>query len=223
MGREVGVPAVIAFVILTALSIAVGFLVTRGFGGAVVAFDERLAERLASARTPGLTALTGAATILADSVNVAVLWVAAMVVAAWRTRRLRASVFLLTAIGGEKLNYLLTSIVVGRPRPRVPSLGHVYASNSFPSGHIGSAFVLYGGIAAVLLWHDANRRGRMRPMALRVLVGVAVLAAAVLVGFSRMYRGHHFLSDVLWGAVLGIAWLALAWRLVLAGRRDDRP
>lgn len=217
LGRHVGVPWLAWLAGLTALSVAVGLAVTRALEESVVRFDVETAEALAAGRIATVNAVTAAATVLADSANVAVLWVVAMVVAAWRTRSLRLSVFLLATIGGEKLTYLFTSVIVGRPRPSVEALGKVHATTSFPSGHIGSAFVLYGGVALAVLWHDAVKRGRWRPVAVRVAVGIGVVAIAVLVGFSRMYRGHHFLSDVMWGALLGVVWLALGWRLVLRG------
>ena len=156
--------------------------------------------------------------MLADSLTVALLWVGAMVLAARWTRSWKIPVFLLVAIGGEKLTYLLTSIVVGRPRPPVPPLGEVYATNSFPSGHVGSAIVLYGGLVAAALWHDESVRRRTRPVALRVGLTLSVVAITAVVGFSRLYRGHHFVSDVVWGIVLGVAWLAFAYRLVLRDR-----
>lgn len=217
LGREAGLPAVAALLLMTALSVALGFLVTKGFGGAVARADVEVAEALVAGRTSTMTAVTGAATVLADSLNVALLWAAAMAVAAWRTKSLRASFFLLTAIGGEKLTYLFTGTIVGRPRPSVDAIGIVHATHSFPSGHVGSAIVLYGGIAIAVLWHDAATRGRWRPLALRVGLGLGVLAVAALVAYSRMYRGHHFLSDVIWGAALGVIWIVLGWRWVLRG------
>jgi hypothetical protein len=199
LGREAGIPGAVALAVMTALSVALGFLVTKGLGGSVVRADVDVAEALVAARTSTMTAVTGAATVLADSLNVALLWVAAMAVAAWRTRSLRASFFLLTAIGGEKLTYLFTGTIVGRPRPSVEALGTVHATHSFPSGHVGSAIVLYGGIVIAILWHDAATRGRWRPLALRVALGLAVL------------------GDVIWGAALGVIWIVLGWRWVLRG------
>ena len=213
VGRRVGVPVTIAIVVLTTLTSGVGLLITKVLDDSVGRWDLDVARSLVDGRTSSLNAITGAATVLADSVTVAVLWVGAMAVGWWRTRRWQLPLFFLAAIGGEKLTYLLASIAVGRPRPPVESLGHVFATNSFPSGHVGAALTLYGGIAVAMLWH-----GRRSPLAVRIAAGVAVAAVVALVGFSRMYRGHHFLTDVVWGVVLGLAWLALAWRLVLRRR-----
>lgn len=81
---------------------------------------------------------------------------------------------------------------VPRPRPSVqteirwggPRFSSKY--HSFPSGHVGASTAFFG----VLL--IARRR-----------VGLACLAIPILIGFSRMYIGAHYLSDVVCAAVLG--------------------
>lgn len=214
VGRRVGVPMTLVLVVLTLVSIGAGRLVTGPLDGSVGRVDLDLARELADERDPTITSVTGVATVLADSVNVAVLWVAAMAVTAWRTRTWTIPVFLLCAIGGEKLTYLVTSVVVGRPRPPVDAVGVVHATTSFPSGHVGSAIVLYGGLVVAALWHR-RRLDRDTPPGLTAVLVVVVGAVAALVGFSRLYRGHHYLSDVVWGTLLGVSWLAVAWHLVL--------
>jgi membrane-associated phospholipid phosphatase len=82
---------------------------------------------------------------------------------------------------------------VPRPRPSVhteirwggPHFSTKY--HSFPSGHVGASTAFFG----VLL--VARRR-----------VGVACLLIPILIGFSRMYIGAHYLSDVVCAAILGI-------------------
>lgn len=218
VGRHVGLPTAAAIAVLTAVGSAAGFLVT-GMGNATVArADLDLARALVDGRTATVDRVTGAATVLADSTTVALLWVVAMVYAARRTRSWEIPVFLLVAIGGEKLTYLLTSLVVGRPRPPVRPLGEVFATNSFPSGHVGSAIVLYGGLVVAARWHDRWTRRRLDSVAVRAGLGAVVTAVTVLVGFSRLYRGHHFLSDVIWGVALGVGWLAFGYWVVLRGR-----
>lgn len=71
---------------------------------------------------------------------------------------------------------------------------------SFPSGHSATAMTLYGLLGYWLV------RGRRRIRS-RWLVGVSALGLILLVGFSRIYLGVHFLSDVLGGYLLGACWL----------------
>lgn len=218
LGHQVAVPATIALVVLTAVSTGVGYFVLHGLGGSIVDFDLEVARDLVEGRTPGMNSLTAATTFLADSVPVAIAWVAAMAIARWRTGEWRISAFIMAAIGGEKLTYLVTSMLVGRDRPPGPVLGKVHAANSFPSGHVGAAIVLYGGIVVAVLWWDAAKRGHGRSRTLHVALGMGVAAITALVAYSRLYRSFHFPSDVVWGAVLGVVWLALAWRIALRGQ-----
>ena len=211
IGRDVGVPVTAAIVVLTGVTVAAGFLVRFGFDGRVDAADVQFVTDLVAHRNPAVDGLTGIGTALAGTVTVAVLWVGAMVVAAIVTRRPTIPVFLLAAVGGEKLTYLLAALLVGRPRPPVESIGEVFATNSFPSGHVGSAVTLYGSIVVATLWYRRAVLGRRPPRPVPILLGVAVAVVAAFVAFSRVWRGHHHPSDVLWGALLGGAWLAWSW------------
>ena len=122
----------------------------------------------------------------------------------WRHRRWGELVALLTSVlGAVSLNAVL-KIVFARPRPSVfPPLvtEHTY---SFPSGHTITAMALYGFLA-IILWREHRRIW-------------ALLAGALipLVGFSRIYLGVHYPSDVLGALMLGGLWLlivvlGLAW------------
>jgi undecaprenyl-diphosphatase len=88
-----------------------------------------------------------------------------------------------------------------RPRPHAGSAIPLPHSPSFPSGHAAGAVVTFGVVAALL----ADRR----PASRYVFWAVAgILAAAI--GTSRVILDVHFVSDVVAGWCLGIAWLAAA-------------
>ncbi|WP_040196571.1 phosphatase PAP2 family protein [Candidatus Soleaferrea massiliensis] len=102
--------------------------------------------------------------------------------------------------------------LVARPRPFIshdlPPLILPPVGYSFPSGHTQQAFT----VATVLLF--ANKK-----------LGVIAMAVASLVGFSRMYVGVHYPTDVLVGALLGIAIGFLVDRLIdswLTRRKQSR-
>ncbi len=78
---------------------------------------------------------------------------------------------------------------------------------SFPSGHALHATVIYGFLAVLL----ATRLPQDR----RWLVYAVTIVLVLLIGFSRLYLGVHWFSDVVTGWVLGLLWisvLGLAWR-----------
>ena len=101
--------------------------------------------------------------------------------------------------------------VVPRPRPSVhtdirwggPRFSTKY--HSFPSGHVGASTAFFG----VLL--IARRR-----------VGLACFAIPILIGFSRMYIGAHYLSDVVCAAVLGFLCALLVGCLLLNAHQTSK-
>lgn len=133
-------------------------------------------------------------------------WIAGIVtigicVYLWR-RRLRHWVltFVLTIFGGMLLNALLKLWFV-RPRPDIGGVIYISRSYSFPSGHTMLATVFYGTLCVFLVSRLGDRKSR----GLAILSSVLMIA---MVGFSRMYLGAHYLTDVLAGIMEGIAWIA---------------
>jgi undecaprenyl-diphosphatase len=103
--------------------------------------------------------------------------------------------------------------LVGRVRPDFVKGGARLESLSFPSGH-SSGIATLVTVALVLAWPVLGHTGRWVCLALGV-------ALAVLVGLTRMWLGVHFLSDVLGGWALGVAWtltVALAFGAFPGGR-----
>ncbi|HEY3006823.1 MAG TPA: phosphatase PAP2 family protein [Micromonosporaceae bacterium] len=102
-------------------------------------------------------------------------------------------------------------LLIGRLRPVVAEPIAVGTGNSFPSGHALNSTVCYGALLLVYL--------PIIPARLRRPVISAVIALVAAIGFSRLALGVHYLSDVVAGWLLGIAWLAITayafrrWRL----------
>jgi undecaprenyl-diphosphatase len=126
--------------------------------------------------------------------------------------RWRESCFLLAAVAGEVLIFVCTTVVIDRRRPAVPHLDAAPPTSSFPSGHTAAACTLYGALALIAL--SASSRTWLRTLA--VLVGAL---APVTVASARLYRGMHFPTDVISGALLAIVWLAITFAVVERRRR----
>jgi undecaprenyl-diphosphatase len=125
-------------------------------------------------------------------------------------RRLAAFVAV-TVIGSSAINALVKS-AVDRARPELPDPVAHAGGYSFPSGHAQSATV---AAAVLLLVFLPVLRGRARTVAL-----IAAPAWVALVCFSRV----HFVSDVVGGLILGVAWVVATTALFSAWRRETgRP
>lgn len=123
----------------------------------------------------------------------------------------RAGVSLLIAyIGVFLLGQFGLKNIISRPRPcqidtAFPLLVSRPSSSSFPSTHSAWAF---GGATAIFLQHKK--------------AGIAAYVAAVLIGFSRLYLFLHFPTDVLFGALMGVALGFVADRLTALGEKKLR-
>lgn len=138
--------------------------------------------------TPGLE---GAAKALGKAGNNGAVWVAVGVVLAIVDGSHREAWLICAALGpiAIGLNYVV-KLIVRRPRPvleGLPPLGGAPSSLSFPSAHATSSFAV------------ATAMTRVEPL------GALAFVLALALSLGRPYLGMHYPSDVLVGAVLGVA------------------
>jgi len=115
----------------------------------------------------------------------------------YHNRRFQATTLGIAAAGAILLNCLL-KLVFGRARPALwDRLIHV-GLHSFPSGHAMVSIVIYGFIGYILAKQFPQWRGRIF-----ALTFVLILA----IGFSRLYLGVHWPTDVVAGYAAGLVWL----------------
>jgi len=165
---------------------------------------------LTAHRTRDWNTATHLATDAAETITVAGLAVLTFAGAALAWRRWREPMLVAAAVTGEVVIFLVITLLVDRPRPPVAPLDTAPPTSSFPSGHVAASIALYGSWA-VLAWQ------RVRSALLRGLFTLLAVLVPVVVGLARIYRGMHFPSDVLAGAVLGGSWLAVSVRAVRLG------
>lgn len=154
-------------------------------------FEFAFLDWLQTIHTPFLDKLMTAVTVLGDN---GLFWIilGAFLLIFKKTRRCGISVLLALGIGAICGNLILKP-VIHRARPcwineAVQLLIAVPKDYSFPSGH-----TIASAAAAAALWHSNRKWG----------IGAAFLAA--LIAFSRLYLYVHFPTDVLAGALIGIA------------------
>ncbi len=159
-------------------------------------------------RTPwGDTFLVGM-TMLGDAAVTVPLVVAAMFWLLFRKDRYSALFLTITTVIGFLLVTAVKNITK-IPRPVNMYDGAVHWA--FPSSHATMSLVIYGFLA-LLCSHQLVRKKRWLPFALALFLILGI-------GFSRLYLGAHWLSDVVGGVSLGMAWLTIMAVIYLHDRR----
>jgi len=199
---------------LTALSAEVYSSVTDD--GELAGLDQPVLDAAVATRTPfNQTALT-VFTDIGGPVGMPILATALVALMVWRWKSWSPLVLTLAAAAGSLAMTTVGKRLIGRSRPpRELAVPPFENSPSFPSGHTLNATVIIGVLVYVWLLHLATRRAR----AWAVAVGAVFVVA---MGLSRVYLGHHWLTDVIAGWLLGLAWLTVvvtAHRLHLTIRR----
>lgn len=200
LSRFLGVYAVLVAVGL----VLGGLLVHTPVGDPVENVDTEVATWFASERSAELTQWSARGSEFGGTVPVISAVIVLSVAFFFVFRRWRESASLATALGLEALVFVTVSTIIGRNRPPVEQLDASPPTASFPSGHTGAATALYTTLAVIVWWNTENRVVRLIAGALAVLLPVSVAV-------SRMYRGMHFLTDVVVGVILGAA---AAWAAV---------
>jgi len=165
-------------------------------------FDTRIGLQLQAHRlgSPVFRALFGAITQMGSRMALTCVTVLVALLLLLRRHRLLMLVWLTAVVGGGLLD-LVAKHAFDRPRPDFNDLYWVHeTSPSFPSGHSTAGLVAYGLLAYLSLLEMPRGQSRAIVPALAVLV--------LLIGFSRMYLGAHYFSDVAGGFTVGSCWLA---------------
>ena len=172
--------------------------------------DAGVSRWLAGERIPDLNEVTAYTSEAGGTLTVTALAVLAVAFAAFAWRRWREPMLVAVAVAGEVLVFLLVTTLVDRERPPVRHLDEAPPTSSFPSGHTAATIVLWGSLAVL-----ANERARSALV--RNLFLVLAFVLPLLVASSRLYRGMHYLTDVLGGVLLGVLWLAATVRGIRLG------
>lgn len=151
-----------------------------------------------------LTQMHGLAAIIAYSLVTAAVLI-------WRKNWYWLLALAVSVPGGMLLNALL-KYAYQRVRPSFDNPLLTLSTYSFPSGHTAGATLFYGFLAALLI-------SRIRAWPWRVALCMFALLMIAAVGFSRMYLGVHYLSDVIAAVAASTAWLALCLTSVDGLRR----
>ena len=212
--RAFGLPLLGALLALALSLWAFGAIVDEQIHEGETRTDERLAVWLHGRATEPLTDVFRAVTRLGNFITLFAVTLVAVVIFWRRRERIDAAFVALAALGAQVLS---TGMKLGfrRDRPFFPDPLATESTFSFPSGHALVSLAVYGSIALVLARRLSSHIERA------LLLGATALLV-IAIGFSRLYLGVHFLSDVLAGYAAGAAWLAFLY-VVLEVRARYAP
>lgn len=178
-------------------------------------WDVPVHQAVLPVRTPTMDALMTGFTNLGQTLPMEIMSLALMTALYLRHRRWSIwALPILTAVGSVSITEG-AKVLFMRARPlfadAVPPFEQSY---SFPSGHTLNSTAIAGILAYVTVWLT-------RRMWVKVTAVIAAVTWAAVMGFSRIYLGHHWLTDVAAGWVTGLAWLTLVITIHQAATRRD--
>ena len=165
--------------------------------------DQPVLDQAIADRTPTNTWVLTQFTHLGGPVGMTIIASLITVIMAWRWRSRTPLVLMLIAVAGSLTLTTVGKAVVARSRPplseAVPPYEYAF---SFPSGHALNSTVIAGTVAYLLA-------RRLRTRWARTLAVVVAVLWAVAMGLSRVFLGHHWLSDVVAAWLFGLGWLTV--------------
>lgn len=213
-------PGVVVLLVLALITV-VGAAVVYDWvadGQRLAAVDVPVLEWFSQHRAPGVTEALVVLSIIGSTTVLTPLLALFIGMLCWHRKTFWPLVVLLATAACSVLTTVLLKNALERPRPPYEHAIPPYeTSGSFPSGHtLNSTTLCLVLIYLVLRWATAT-------WVRRVLVIVAILYP-LLMAFSRVYMGAHWVTDVVAGWLIGAAWAAVIIsvdRLLLL-RRPER-
>jgi undecaprenyl-diphosphatase len=188
-----------AFAVLVAVSLAVGYVLTRVLlddVGGLRAADNGAIRQLVTERSGFLDTVSMVGSTVGGAPVLPILVGLVAIVCAFRKRWLIAA-FAVFVLSVESATYRVTSLVLPRQRPSVPRLEDLPANASYPSGHTAASIAVYVGLVFLLV-SGVGSRG------VRIAAWAVAIALPIFVATSRMYRGMHHPLDVAGGLFIGV-------------------
>jgi membrane-associated phospholipid phosphatase len=188
-------------------------------GRPLIHLDQQLSAWIGRNRSPQLTTFFTVVTAFGSTAAAIAIAVGVGIYLLRRRQRYWFAAITLTIVGGVTLNRFL-KIAFQRARPQLDDPIRSFAGFSFPSGHTVTATVVYGAVALLFFT-------RVKTLRSRVVVIASASLLILLVGFSRIYLGAHYLTDVLAAIAEGVAWISLSFTIVstwrqVATRRNNK-
>jgi membrane-associated phospholipid phosphatase len=172
-------------------------------------FDQVIIQYVSNIRTDTITEVMKFITFLGGKTILTLLLIGSLIWLIVKRKNYWGAIFYIIAVAGGGLLNLGLKHWFGRIRPENSVI--VEQGFSYPSGHAMGSLIYYGFLGYLLV---RSQRGK----SIKVSLSMAFIALILLIGFSRIYLGVHYPSDVLAGFSAGTVWLLLC----IGGRESIR-
>ncbi len=217
--RVVTWPTATLVVVLVALFVVIAVQVA--VGGRLVTWDLQVTETVVAARTAAWSRVLWAFTLLGNTPVMAMMTAAVAALLFVWGRWSRAVLVVAAVLSATGVSQLLKAVLQRIRPPETLALIDVPGSYSLPSGHALVTGVFLGLLVVLAL--------RLDSAAGRVPAAVGAVAVGGVIGFSRIYLGVHWASDVIAGWCVAGIWLVIllcafrVWERSDRALRDARP
>lgn len=182
-------------------------------------FDEAVLRAINSIESTQIDPIIVAITQLGGVIGVGVL-TAGLTLLLVKRRMYRKSAIILASVGGAAIINVLLKAVFERSRPELWDRIVFESSYSFPSGHAMASSALALSLL-VVLW-DTKYRTR---------AAICAVVFMLSIGFTRLYLGVHYPTDIIGGWLVSLAWIGVvlsairltSWRKSNSHTKDSRP
>lgn len=165
----------------------------------ISSLDQLILESIVSHQTPVLNSFFTVITQMGSTLVITLLTIALASYLLLRRRYQDMFLVILTVAGSALITHFLKLFFM---RPRSELGTYPVDTFSFPSGHATAVFAFFM-VAAVILLQAITNKSRRRSIAIVTVIIV------ILVGFSRVYLGFHYVIDVLAGYFVAAVWMLL--------------
>lgn len=178
--------------------------------GTILALDSSVENFLFSIRSPFVLQMYSLLTVLGNtSVIIGLAGIVGIMLIFSKKNRVYVA-GLITTLAGAAVTGHFMKILVERMRPEGLLPSSIESSFSFPSGHATASMAFYGFLIYMLCEMFPTKKSAI------LFTGIALIGS---IGFSRLYLGVHFPTDVLAGYLLGGLWLTIGIAITKRTRR----
>ncbi|MBY6037963.1 phosphatase PAP2 family protein [Fictibacillus nanhaiensis] len=163
-------------------------------------FDQVIIQYVSNIRNDSITEVMKFITFLGSITILTILLVGSLVWLIVKRKNYWEAIFYIIAVAGGGLINLGLKHWFGRVRPENSLI--IEQGFSYPSGHSMGSLIYYGFLGYLIV---RSQHGRW----LKFIFSTVFIALIILIGFSRIYLGVHYPSDVLAGFSAGTVWLLL--------------